>query len=235
MPRKAMLKKGKIRSDALSGRCPQKTESLHSFTALVAEVRGSRSMPGAPSRAWRRTGAIPDRRANFRAVRLALMERRRTLKPRAADRRVAYYQSLNDLGATVNLSQRARRPPGFGVHVGPQAFSSVAAAAVGVDRGVPPPASARLGGACIGGRPSGSSRTRVRESSGLCSSFAAFPDRQEVITHTGSTVQRLDDCVVQDRRTWTYTQHFPDDSMAIRAMNNGEFAFFNTDAPRGYH
>jgi hypothetical protein len=67
-------------------------------------------------------------------------------------------------------------------------------------------------------------------------SFSAFPDRQEVVTHSGSAVERLDGCVVQDRRTWTCTQHFPDGTIMTRAMNDGEFTHFSTDAPpSGYH
>jgi len=61
--------------------------------------------------------------------------------------------------------------------------------------------------------------------------FTAFPDRQEVVTHTGSVVQQYDDCVVQDRRTWTCTQRFPDGSQTVRSMNDGEFTVFKTDDP----
>src|SRR5262245_47777047 len=62
----------------------------------------------------------------------------------------------------------------------------------------------------------------------LRETFTAFPDRQEVVIHIGKTVQRLDDCVVQDRRTWTCTQQFSDGTTSTRALDNGQFHFFNT-------
>ena len=65
--------------------------------------------------------------------------------------------------------------------------------------------------------------------------FTAFPDRQEVVTHIGSVVQRFDGCVVQDPRTWTCTQHFSDGTTATRAMNDGEFSYFTTDASHSGH
>jgi hypothetical protein len=52
--------------------------------------------------------------------------------------------------------------------------------------------------------------------------FVAFPDRQEVVTHTGTAVKRLEDCAVQDWRTWTCTDHYPDSSTMTRWMNNGQ-------------
>src|SRR5262245_34773832 len=61
--------------------------------------------------------------------------------------------------------------------------------------------------------------------------FTAFPDRQEVVLHIGSAVQRLSDCVVQDRRTWTCTQRFSDGSKTVRSMNDGEFTAYKTDDP----
>jgi hypothetical protein len=54
-------------------------------------------------------------------------------------------------------------------------------------------------------------------------SYVAFLDSQKVVFHMGKpgAVRRLEDCAVQDWRTWTCTEHYEDGSKMFRIMNDG--------------
>jgi hypothetical protein len=60
--------------------------------------------------------------------------------------------------------------------------------------------------------------------------FVAFPDRQEVVHRQAGIVTRLDNCTVQDWRTWTCAS-YTSDGQVTRSMDRGEFNEY--DPPQG--